>query len=388
MLKNFLKFAFIGMFAFSFASCSDDDPEPGTGSETEKDTTYSAIVSQYLTNTVQVTYDNLADCTAELVDCLNTLKSNKTDANVKAACEKFLEARAWWEKSEAFLFGPATDFGIDSHIDSWPLDRDGLVAQMSNASHIASLSGDDGDEWAGSHLGQELLGFHGIEYIIFANGQPKAAANIPDNEIIYAVAVAGDLRNKCWQLQLSWAGEDGVPAERLAKIEDLEFPYTVSVSGFSYSENMRMAGQAGSVYRSLTDALQAIVDGCASIADEVGTQKIGKPYYGEDVNYIESPYSHKSIQDFYDNMVSIENVYMGGIEGKRSDSHSIHAYIKSINSELDTRCVNAIANAKNKIASMAAPFVNNINDPSAGEAITACSDLESVLIEVKSELAK
>lgn len=368
------------------ASCSDNEPD--TPTTDPKDKTFEAIAKQYLDNTVNITYANLADNAEQLVKDLEAVKASKTDANVKKACETFLQARMWWERSEAFLFGAAADFGIDPHIDSWPLDRAGLVAEMANASHIDAMAAEDGDAWAGAHLGPELLGFHGIEYIIFADGEAKAAAAIPDNELTYAIAVAGDLRNKTYQLELSWAGADAVAAARVAKVEDLEWSYTVANSGLSYGENMLNAGNAGSTYRSWTGAMQAIIDGCIDIADEVGTQKIGKPHTGEDVNYIESPYSHKSITDFHDNIISIENAYMGGIESRRDESKSLHAYIRSINAELDTRLIEAIDNAKTKIAAMKAPFVANFKDQSAGDAMDACRELADVLTEVKAQLAK
>lgn len=385
MLKKFLPAIAVGLL---LASCSDNDG-PDAPDANEKDATFSTIAKQYLDNTVNVTYHNLADNAEQLVADLQSIKGNKTDASVRKACESFLEARKWWERSEAFLFGAAADFGIDPHIDSWPLDRAGLVAEMSNASHIASLAAEDGDAWAGAHLGPELLGFHGIEYIIFANGEPKSASAIPDNELTYAIAVAGDLRNKTYQLELSWCGENAVKADRLAKVdEELEWPYTLANSGVSYSRNMLNAGQAGSTYRSWTDAMEAIVDGCIDITDEVGTQKIGKPHTGEDMNYIESPYSHKSIIDFHDNMISVENAYMGGIEGRRDESKSLHAYIKSVNPSLDTRLVNAIKNAQDKISAMQSPFVQYYTDASAGEAMDACKELADVLTEAKIQLSK
>ena len=385
MLKKFLPAIAVGLL---LASCSDNDG-PDAPDANEKDATFSTIAKQYLDNTVNVTYHNLADNAEQLVTDLQSIKGNKTDASVRKACESFLEARKWWERSEAFLFGAAADFGIDPHIDSWPLDRAGLVAEMSNASHIASLAAEDGDAWAGAHLGPELLGFHGIEYIIFANGEPKSASAIPDNELTYAIAVAGDLRNKTYQLELSWCGENAVKADRLAKVdEELEWPYTLANSGVSYSRNMLNAGQAGSTYRSWTDAMEAIVDGCIDITDEVGTQKIGKPHTGEDMNYIESPYSHKSIIDFHDNMISVENAYMGGIEGRRDESKSLQAYIKSVNPSLDTRLVNAIKNAQDKISAMQSPFVQYYTDASAGEAMDACKELADVLTEAKIQLSK
>lgn len=374
--------------ALLLVSCSDSN-DPGMPDANEKDATFSAIAKQYLDNTVNVTYRSLADNAEQLVVDLHNIKKDRSDANVSKACESFLEARKWWERSEAFLFGAAADFGIDPHIDSWPLDKAGLVAEMSNASHIASLAAEDGDAWAGAHLGPELLGFHGIEYIIFADGNPKSVSKIPDNELIYAIAVAGDLRNKTYQLELSWGGENSVNADRLVKIEEeLEWPFTVANSGVSYSQNMLNAGKPGSTYRTWTDAMEAIVDGCIDITDEVGTQKIGKPYTGEDVNYIESPYSHKSITDFHDNMISVESAYMGGIEERRDESRSLHAYIKSVNPSLDTKLVDAIKKAKDKIAAMRPPFVQYYKDDTAREAKEACQELTDVLTEVKLQLSK
>lgn len=371
------------------ASCSDDkDNDVADGSElTAKEQTFSAIANQYVDNTVIPTYQALSENTEQLVADLQALRADKTDANVRKACETFLAARAWWEKSEAFLFGPASDFGIDPHIDSWPLDRTGLEDEMRNTAHIDAMSAEDGDVWAGSHLGPELLGFHGIEYIIFADGQPKAASQIPDNQLIYAIAVAGDLRNKCWQLELSWAGEGNVAERIVEKVDgELEWPFTIS--GGSYKQNMIGAGNAGSTYRTWTHAIEEIVDGCITIADEVGTMKIGKPYSGEDVNYIESPYSHKSIVDFADNMISIRNAYMGGIEGRRDESKSLHAYIAKVNPSLDKKCTDAIENAISSIRGMAAPFVQNYNHQSAKTASDACIALQEVLEEVKVQLSK
>ena len=387
LLKITLLVAVATMMTCSFSACSDnDDPTPDTGTS-ETDAKFEAIAKQYLDHTVYVTYKNLADETEQLVKDLQALKSSKTDANVKATCETFLEARAWWEKSEAFLYGAATDFGIDPHIDSWPLDLDGLQTALKNTEQVEAMGGEDGDIYAGEKLGNSLLGFHGIEYILFEDGSPKSVSKISDLHLTYAVAVAGDLRNRCWQLELSWRGESAVNADRVAKVaNELELPYTVNSGEYSYGENMLNAGKAGSTYASWTLAMQAIIDGCKTIADEVGTSKIGKPYSGEDPAYIESPYSHKSILDFYDNIISIQNAYMGGIENERDETNSLHNYIAGVDKELDTKVVNAINNALTKINAMAAPFVNNIKDPSAGEAIKACQDLDAILSDVKTAL--
>ena len=134
--------------------------------------------------------------------------------------------------------------------------------------------------------------------------------------------------------------------------------------------------------------MQAIADGCIDIADEVGTSKIGKPHTGEDPHYVESPYSQKSKEDFYDNILSIQNAYMGGIISNRDEDRSLHAYIASGNATLDAKAVNAINNALEKINAMKAPFVLYYADETAGAAMDACQELSEVMAEVKEELAK
>lgn len=370
---------------FGAVSC---EKNPGIDPNEEKDKAFLAIAENFVNGTVIPTYTNLANYTETLVDQLVAFKESdsRTQADLDEICETFLVARAWWEKSEAFLFGAATDYGIDPHIDTWPLDLEALKIALSNTAQIEAMEGEDGDVFAGENLGQALLGFHGIEYILFEDGQPRNYASIEDLYLTYAVAVAGDLRNRCFQLEVSWAGEDNVADSHIEKVEDLELAYTVAGGELSYGENIIAAGTAGSIYPSLTRAMEAIIDGCKTIADEVGTSKIGKPFNGEDKNYIESPYSYKSITDFYDNMISIQNVYMGGLEGSRNEAASLHGYLSENAPEVDARVVAAIQNALDKISAMAAPFVLNYDDPSAGVAIEACKNLDDILSEAKTAI--
>lgn len=56
---------------------------------------------------------------------------NGTDAMVEEAGNYWKAARQDWEWSEAFLFGVATDKGIDPHTDTWPFDRTAFDRYMS-----------------------------------------------------------------------------------------------------------------------------------------------------------------------------------------------------------------------------------------------------------------
>ena len=368
------------LLTVNFSSCNKDPQN--TDDETNIESK-DAIIKQYLNHTVYPTYGNLATNADALVNDLKTLKGDMTQANLEKACTSFLEARHWWEMSEAFLFGAASDFGIDPHIDSWPLDETEFNRLMSNPEMLEDLDTEDGAIVARERLGNALLGFHGLEYVLFRDGQARPIDEISNDMMIYAVAVAGDLRNSCFQLEVSW--NENAPQAHKDLMEALEFNTTLA-NGNTYGENMTLAGQAGSTYSTRTQALQAILDGCIDISDEVGTSKIGKPHSGEDPTYVESPYSQQSIRDFADNITSIQNAYMGGLEGERDSDLSVHNFIKDFDAELDAKVVEAIKNAIDKINAMKAPFVNNYLDASAGEAMEACQNLSDVLGDAKAAL--
>lgn len=367
----------VALATLTLASCGKENNNPIQ----DDDQQAKAIAVQFVDHTVAPTYSALAAQTEQLANQLAILKSNPTDAGVQQACQTFLAAREQWEKSEAFLFGAAGDYGVDPHIDSWPLDEDAFNTLMNSPSMIAALDGEDGDVVAGERLGNALLGFHGIEYILFRDGQPRSASAITADQWKYVVAVAGDLRNRCYQLEVGWMGSDA-PEAHIAKLEDLEMQYTVAGGDYSYGENIKKAGQAGSTYSSRSAALMAILQGCADIADEVGSSKIYAAWHGEDITYIESPYSYMSITDFHNNILSIQNVYLGGVEGQRNNDKSLHSYVTSLNAGLDSKVMNAIDNALAKIDAMPAPFALHYSEAANGEAVEACATLSEALGEV------
>ena len=376
LFKNAALIAVSVVLAAGISSCNKPSETSDEANIEKKD----AIIKQYLDHTVYPVYTSLANETEQLVGKLEALKANKTQANVGQAADAFLQARHWWELSEAFLFGAASDFGIDPHIDSWPLDEDAFNNLMASPNMIAQLANDEDGTVAGEQLGNALLGFHGIEYILFRDGAARPVDEITDDMMTYAVAVSRDLRNRCFQLEVSWNAN--APKAHKNWMEELDFNTTMA-NGNTYGTNMSLAGQAGSTYSTRTQALQAIIDGCIDISDEVGTSKIGKPHTGDDPYYVESPYSYNSISDFYDNITSVKSAYMGGIENQRDNDLSVHNFVKDINAELDTKVVNAINNALEKINRMKAPFVLNYLDTTAGEAMEACQELSDILGEAK-----
>ena len=400
-MKKILYLTAASLVMTSLAACdqnSGDDLDPVNGD----DARFMAIADRFVNHTVIPTYTSLSDYTEQLVKDLETLKKKVTQENIDNACKTFLTARAYWEKSEAFLWGAATDFGIDPHIDTWPLDLTGLKEALTNKAQISGLSGKDGDVYAGEKLGPTLLGFHGIEYVLFWEGEPRKADwfaegntddNTDDNSVkcsdylTYAVAVAGDLRNKCWQMEIAWAGEKHNP-DRYAKVNDeLELPLTMT-GGASYGENLLNAGKPGSSCANAVVAMQWIIEGCNTIADEVASQKIGMVYSGDDPTYVESPYSYMSIVDFEDNMISIANVWNGGVEGDYDSVNSLKAYFKETNPDIEKRISDAIDNSIAKIKEIPEPFIKNRQNAKCAAAIEAIQELDTALSTAINELTR
>lgn len=370
------------LFTFGFASCSDSND---SSTDEEKETEFTSIVSQFVDQTVIVTYNKLADETIKLHSALVELKENKTDANVKKAAQSWKDARNYWELSEAFLFGPADDFGIDPHIDTWPLAKDALLAMLKDPKNIEKLQGENGEVLV-NELEAGLQGFHGLEYIFFEEGTVKSAATITNEELVYAVAVAGDLRNQCFRLEASWAGKENVTKEKRDKLTAMGMTTTFGSANshnedgkYNYGYAMKNPGSTN-FCRTYTDAVENILAGCADIADEVGAQKIGQPHTGADVNYIESPYSYNSKIDFIDNIKSIENVYLGGFDTNNRGA-SISDYLKIADKDLDTKILASIKDAIEKIDAIPFPFAKHYADPKAQDAIDACNDLQDLLQE-------
>lgn len=409
--KSPLLLAVCAMVTFGMSSCDNNDDNNGSSAElTENQKEMKAIAEQYVSNTVNSTYAKLAQGTSDLYDELKALRdkfvkdpSSVQQSEIDQVCETFKDARQYYEESEAFLFGAATDFGVDPHIDTWPLDRDGLATALSNKSQLAQLSSDDEDAniaYAAGKLGQELLGFHGIEFIIFRNGANRTVADLQKEEtddaftsknisvtgkeeLYYATAVAGDLRDRCYQLEVSW--NPNAPQAHIDRVDDLGIPRTMNAGSKTYGEDMLAAANPGSTYATWTEVMTTIVKaGCENISHEVAYVKIGNPLgNGEDPNpnYIESPYSQRSFIDFKDNLLSIENSLYGGRSESRDDSKSIMAYLKKNNAAQATALENSLKDAISALETcqneLKGGFVNNKTAPqvvTAQEKVKALDD--------------
>ena len=370
-MKRIFKFAMLfaaSMMTMGMVSCSsDDDKNDSVDVAKEQNDAIEALTKQYLSDVVYPTYTNLANESESLYGKISALKTKLkagtavNQSEIDDICTSYKNARKFWEQSEAFLYGAASDFEIDPHIDTWPLDVPTLGEDLADDAKIARLDAADGIEYARTSLTAENLGFHGIEFIFFRDGKNRSAAFFNNDEketdsditakgdvtakeeVIFATAVAGDLRDKCFQLEVAWnpnaSSAHKSRVAECAKTSD-DFETTVSKNNLTYGENMLAVNAGNSTYNSWKKVVEEIlVGGCSNICAEVADQKMGQAYRAatgtgdaeDDPNYIESPYSHNSFTDFYGNIMSIQNALYNNVEGTSATNSSVMSYLKKYN---------------------------------------------------------
>jgi len=149
------------------------------------DYSWDDVLSQYVNNVVLPTYKQLAENNTALYNAVVAFQENPSNDGFTKCADAWIAARTPWESSEAFLFGPVADKGLDPNMDSWPLDLTGIV-NIFNTASWASLEWngdfeeyDDENEANNSaqakeiHSAQNLRGFHTLEYLIFKDGKAR-----------------------------------------------------------------------------------------------------------------------------------------------------------------------------------------------------------------------
>lgn len=133
-----------------------------------------AIVADYVDVVVLPTYKDLADANAALHTAVQSLAASPSNATFEAAATAWMAARQPWEMSEAFLFGPVDELGLDPNMDSWPLDQDAIKNVLASGDFSGlDWSGEFDEENEGIAEAQSIRGFHTLEFLLFKNGEPR-----------------------------------------------------------------------------------------------------------------------------------------------------------------------------------------------------------------------
>ena len=355
-IQKFVMAFLFGAMTIGFTACSSDNggetfdlPEVGqaTTSVSTSDKEMQKVTKNYVQNVVYPTYQALAANARTLYGAAQALyqaaeAGTMTQSHIDAACEAFKDTRREWERSEAFLFGSAERNQLDPHIDSWPLDRDELEKALKNQTLIAGFKSENPAKFVSEHNTefQSVLGFHGMEFVLFRNGAHRTAEALKANdtdegvtsvkgidELAFLQAVAADVRNITALLEFTWMGSAAsnetkaiLSGEGSYVFSTLRYNGLASNGTMCFGQNL-LSPSSTTGYTSWQGTMNKIfVGGCSNICAEVADQKLGQAYRvatgqgsttEDSKDYIESPYSHRSFIDYQDNIYSIKNSLYG-----------------------------------------------------------------------------
>lgn len=372
MKKNYFYVAVLAAgLSLGMVSCGDDDENNDAVVEVLDMDVLNPIVNNYADAVVMPTYKALVEKNTALYDAVNALCAAPSDELFAAAAEAWLDAREPWETSEAFLFGPVDALGLDPNMDSWPLDQAGIENILKSGNWGALEWSDDSE----AEAAQGVRGFHTLEYLLWKDGQPRT---VEDTD--YKANAA------------SWCNYMKAVANLLKKdAEELYAAWNESYEGGDAYVNL-FKNHGNSTYQTALACAEEIIDGCITIAEEVGLAKIGDPYNlyvsGEKeaaLYAVESWYSWHSRDDYTNNIYSIRNAYYGTLDGTVA-YNSLTAFVKENNAALDVLVKASIKTAEEAIQAIPQPFRNHINSTEAEEAMDACATLAATLETLKAEL--
>jgi len=367
--------AMMGLTMFTACSSSDDKKgdEPQPAEVTIQDAEYDAIINQYVDQVVLPTYNDLKAKNSALYQAVVAFGDAPSDANFQKICDAWLVAREPWESSEAFLFGPVADYGLDPNMDSWPLDQEAIVKLLESQQwNDMQWTGDYDEDDDAIAAAQNVRGFHTLEFLAFRDGQARTLTDqATDGEAANAVYNSGNAT--------AWAQYMRNTAQLL--VDDV----TTLCEAWNNGYAAKFKSHNGGEFTSGLSCIEQLIDGCIDIAGEVGQAKIGDPYdlyvsgkTTEALYAVESWYSWHSRDDYTNNIYSIRNAYFGSRDGS-VNKNSLATLVAKYNAELDAEVKAAITNAANAIQAIPQPFRNNINSKEAQAAMEACAELSDIL---------
>lgn len=159
------------------------------------------VSKSFVNDLVLPAYGDLADHTKVLQTSLDNFVNEPTAAHLATVRQDWKRARTTWETTESWAFGPATTLGLDGNLDDWPVSQ----LELSQA-----LAKERFDQSVFDALGTTARGFHGIEFVLFGNGDAMpTATGFSSQELSYLALAGADLHRNADELLDSWSGASG-----------------------------------------------------------------------------------------------------------------------------------------------------------------------------------
>jgi putative iron-regulated protein len=294
------------LFIFSFAvfglTACHKAVESGSGTTQSFDSLESDVIYDFINSVVYYRYNSLLHSSQTMQGSVDKLVHETSDVNLSQAKGDWKNLRADWEQSEGFLIGPVESNDYDPNTDTWPTDyvqMDSLLASDNQ------LTTDDV-----KNLPQSLRGYHPLEYMIWGKGGSKTIHDFTPRQKLYMTSLIDDI-----------------------VVNNVEALYNDWFLGSeNYSKQVLTAGKGSTEFSSRQALFLNIVSAMSDICGEVGEGKMFEPFVARDSTITESHYSSNTLIDFKNNILGLQQVYLGLNDGK-----GIHSLVAAKNLQLDQK---------------------------------------------------
>jgi predicted lipoprotein len=293
------------------------------------------------------TYAELSLTTAALSERLTVLTETPDADTLGEAREAYLATRAPLGESQAFGFGPAEELRSTAALDQHPIDAEKLEAELSSDATLTP-------KYLRS-VGANKRGLHGIEYLLFPEGDAELeAALLADDEAgarrrQYAASAAAIVAESAAALEAAWTPE-----------------------GEDYARRFSQPGGQESVSADVQAGLDTLLNQAVFLTEVIANEKLGLPLGAKnggdiDPSAQESERSGTSLGDALANLRGVRHVYFGSRDG--SVGPSLSSLVRGKSPAADLHARQALDDAEQKLLAVPEPLTDALSD--APEAVTA-----------------
>jgi putative iron-regulated protein len=297
-----------------------------------------------------------ASALSKAVDAYVSAPSATTLANAQSA---WVKARAVWEQTECFGFGPATSLGYDGALDTWPVNETDFKGLIKSNVTLTAISV--------SKMKETEKGFHVIEYFLFGQDKRRQPTDLAARDLQYLQLLGKDFASVATDLATSWS--KGVEGKT------------------PYQEVFSTAGEGGNtIYPTVQAGSQEMIQGIVDSLDEVANEKLGQPLAEKNPKLAESRFSLNTLTDIKSNLQGAQNVYLGSFpDAKTSSGKNLSSYIAQVNPALDGTVKQKFKVAAQSLEQISQPLETAILNPKVTDSLKAA---QSAIDELRETIEK
>lgn len=301
-------------------------------------------------NVMLPTVEELGAQAAALGPAVQALCDDPGAATLDAAQDAWRAARAPWEQSQAFLFGPAVDLGTASAIDFWPARPDSVDLAIASApdpitpEHLATL-------------GTAAKGLPALEYLLWSPAGGDAA-----------VLASLDPADPSAAQRCAFAAALGVAVgEDAGALADAWSP-----EGGGFADQVATAGDGSDVFPRAQDAINRLVNSLVALLQGLTDMRLGAPLGTKtggvpQPDQVESRFSDGSAADLVAAVRGIEAIYLGR-RGDR-EGRGLTTLVAARGKDTDESIRAALTDVIAKIEAIPAPLRQAVEaDPASVQA--------------------